>query len=94
MNLEHLFGSLVPMETRSLVVVVETKLTKCWHVMNLELMLTKRVTADEGGFEQVRFFHPYDILVFFWTPLAIDLPHCQEQYLFFLGQNNTVRVFW
>ena len=55
MNLENWFGGLVPMATGSRVMITETKLASRWQMMNPELKLTKRVTADEEG---TRFLMP------------------------------------
>ena len=49
MNLDNWFGGLVPMATGSRVMITETKLASRWQMMNPELKLTKRVTADEEG---------------------------------------------
>ena len=55
MNLENGFGGLVPMAIGSRVMITETKLASHWQMMNPELILTKRVTADEEG---MRFMLP------------------------------------
>ena len=55
MNLENWFGGLVPMATGSRVMTTETKLASRWQMMNPELKLTKRVTADQEG---TRFMMP------------------------------------
>ena len=55
MNLENWFGGLVPVATGSRVMTTETKLANRWQMMNPELKLTKRVTADEEG---MRFMMP------------------------------------
>ena len=55
MNLENWFGALVPMATGSRVMMTETKLANRCRMMNPELKLTKRVTADEEG---TRFMMP------------------------------------
>ena len=49
MNLKNWFGGLVAMAAGSRVMIAETKLASRSQMMNPELKLTKRVTADEEG---------------------------------------------